>query len=167
MPKTNFFVRNCHISHLKLFGYSGSIGARDLWVEIRPSRFSRIGIMKNLRVNFLVAATVGAAMTVATPASAFHGGGFGGMHGGGFGGMHGGGGTHLGGGAPGRMAFGSGAFHHPAQFHNFGFRNHHRVNNFVFFGAPYFDAGYGDTCWRRVWTGYNWRWSDLCSDYGY
>ncbi len=102
-------------------------------------------------------------MTVAAPALAFHGGG-------GFGGMHGGGGFG-GGGFRGTGAFGPRAgapFVHPRFVsHNFAFRDHRRFNNFAFVGAPFFGVGYGDTCWRRVWTNYGWQWANICYDYGY
>jgi hypothetical protein len=148
--------------------------------------------MKNLRLIGLAAAALGAAMMVAAPAEAFRGGGgFGGMHGGGmhfgggggFGGMHGGA-AHFGGGF-GRMHVGPAHFvgnnfrggaafgprvapfvHQRAVFHHFGFRHRH-FNNVVFVGGPYYGVGYGDTCWRRVWTYYGWQWANICSDYGY
>jgi hypothetical protein len=59
-----------------------------------------------------------------------------------------------------------------AQHSNFAFRNgfhhrffHHRFHRFAFFGAPFVYASY-DSCWRRVWTPYGWRWADVCSGYG-
>ncbi|HWX14678.1 MAG TPA: hypothetical protein VNY06_07490 [Methylocella sp.] len=101
----------------------------------------------------LAAATLGAAIVVATPAMAFRGGGgFGGMHGGfggggmhfgggGFGGPHFGGGGFRGGMVTGRSVFvpGAGRFAGAPfagqrfavnRFNNFAFRN--RFNNFAF-----------------------------------
>jgi hypothetical protein len=149
--------------------------------------------MKNRRLLGLAAAALGAATLIVAPAEAFRGGGgFGGMHGGGmhfgggggFGGMHGGA-AHFGGGGFGAMHVGAAHFggnnfrggmafgprvapfvHQRAVFHNFGFRHRH-FNNVVFVGGPYYGVGYGDTCWRRVWTYYGWQWANICSDYGY
>jgi hypothetical protein len=148
--------------------------------------------MKNRRLLGLAAAALGAATLIVAPAEAFRGGGgFGGMHGGaahfgggGFGAMHVGA-AHFGGGGFGAMHvapahFGGNNFrggmafaprvgpfvHQRAVFHNFGFRHRH-FNNVVFVGGPYYGVGYGDTCWRRVWTYYGWQWANICSDYGY
>ena len=56
------------------------------------------------------------------------------------------------------------------QFHrSFAFRHHHRFHRFhrfAFIGAPFAYAAY-DGCWRRVWTGYGWRWADVCNGYSY
>jgi hypothetical protein len=69
--------------------------------------------------------------------------GFGG-HGGGF--SHGGGGFHHG--------FAGG---HPAFFHH-GFHHRFFVNRFAFYGGgPYYDS-----CYRRVWTRWGWRWVSVC-----
>jgi hypothetical protein len=135
--------------------------------------------MKSKSLAYLSAAALGAAITIATPAMAFHGGGGfggGGMH---FGGVPGGG-MHFGG-MPGRgMVTGRSAFVPGAgrfagapfagqrfgvnRFNNFAFRrnafffrHHHHFRNFAFVGAglglgfwPYY--GYGG-CWQQVWTG--------------
>ena len=56
----------------------------------------------------------------------------------------------------------------------FGDRRFFFNRNFAFFGAPFafgvpfaYDyAAYGNGCWRRVWTPYGWRWSNICNNYG-
>lgn len=118
----------------------------------------------------LVAAAAVTAGSMVT-ASAMHGGGGhggGGMGHGGFG--HGGGGfAHAGfarhggfGGFAGTRPIG---FHHGFHggFHDgrFAFRHHHRVffNRFAFYGAAY---PYDDSCYRRVWTRWGWRWASVC-----
>jgi hypothetical protein len=50
--------------------------------------------------------------------------------------------------------FAGGRFHGGRFFHH----GHHR---FAFIGAPYVYAGYDD-CWRRVWTSYGLRWTNVC-----
>jgi len=55
------------------------------------------------------------------------------------------------------------AFHH--GFHHRFF--HHRFHRFAFFGAPFVDYAYYDSCWRRVWTSYGVRVVNVCGDYGY
>jgi hypothetical protein len=132
----------------------------------------------------LATTALGAAIVTATPAVAFRGGG-GGFHGGGFhgGGMHMGGGMHFGGGmmagrsvfAPGGNRFVGARFagRHMFvnRFNSFAFRHHRHFRNFAFVGAPFgYDYGYGygyNECWRQVWTGYGWQWSNICYDYGY
>src|ERR1700731_1628645 len=56
----------------------------------------------------------------------------------------------------------------------FGDRRFFFNRNFAFFGAPFafgvpfaYDyAAYGNGCWRRVWTPYGSRWSNICNNYG-
>jgi hypothetical protein len=125
-----------------------------------------------------------------------HGGGFGGMHaGGGFAGMRGGGGfagMHPMGGrmsfasiGPGPRFAGPGfagprfagprfagrgfspRFSH-AAFPRNRFFFHHRFRRFAFFGVPFgfADYGYYDGCWRRVWTDFGPRWTNVCVSFG-
>jgi len=70
----------------------------------------------------------------------------------GFGG-HGGGGFHGG--------FSHGGFAHHGGFHNGGFRHHNRFffNRFAFYGSSY---PFYDSCYRRVWTNWGWRWVSVC-----
>lgn len=128
--------------------------------------------MKPKLLGCLAATAMVAAIVVATPAMAFRGGG---GHGFGSGGhmMSMGGGWGHGPMFAGRsMAKGSfdraGRFDHFHHFRNrFVFSN--GFNNFAFFGVPFaYDyAAYGNGCWRRVWTPYGWRDSNICYDYGY
>jgi hypothetical protein len=104
--------------------------------------------------------------------------GGGGMHWAGGGGHWAGGGMHWAGGgmrwAGGRhfAAMGphwAGGWHPRARFafnHRF---FHHRFNRFAFAfaGAPYYDYGSYDYCWRRVWTAYGPQVVNVCGDYGY
>ena len=117
-----------------------------------------------------VAATaIGSAIVTATPAVAFHGGGFGG-------GMHGSG-THFAGGgfgATGGMRMGRqvsvGGSHNPAFF-----RHHRHFRNVVFVGGPFFYAYvpyyydyvlyHGNYCWQQAWTPSGWQWADACAGY--
>ncbi len=128
-----------------------------------------------LRKIALVAAV---AAILATPVVAFamKGGGHGG------GGMHmGGGGMHAGGGI---RSFGGFRGGHPATFHRQAFVPRHHVlfrrhaafpRHHVFFRHHlrhhrFFVAGVGlygyDSCYRRVWTPWGWRWRRIC-DYDY
>jgi hypothetical protein len=125
------------------------------------------------------AAMLGAAIVAATPAMARGGFGGGGGHFGAIGGSHFGGfGGHFGGFGPrftGRsVAIGrfdrDGRFGRSDRDDRFFFR-HHRFRNFAFFGVPFaagygYDYGYGE-CFRPIWTGYGYRWANVCSDYGY
>lgn len=145
----------------------------------------------------LIAGTFAAALALASPAFAFHGGG-GGHMGGSFGGRMGGGMRFGGfGGAPHVAAIGagprfgtfggrhfvgsrfaSGRFAHAAVrpgFSRFGFHDrfafrHRRFRRFASFGAPFFfaaDYAY-DRCWRRVWTRFGSEVVNVCyGDYGY
>lgn len=124
--------------------------------------------MKRKLLGCLAAIALGAAISAATPALAFRGGGmhggFGGMHSG-FGGMHGGFGGMRGGFNGMRVAGPAMGGH----FHNAviarGFHNR-RFHNVVVVGAPFgfYGAGYGydDGCWRQVWTAYGWQWVNIC-----
>jgi hypothetical protein len=144
--------------------------------------------MKSKSLAYHSAAALGAAITIATPAMAFHGGGGfggGGMHfgGGGFGGggMHfggvPGGGMHFGG-MPnrgmvtGRSAFVPGAGRFAGRFgvnrfNNFAFRrnafffrHHHHFHNFAFVGA-----GLGLGLWPYY--GYGGCWQQVWTGYEY
>ena len=129
--------------------------------------------MSNKLFGYLVVGALASALALASPALARGGGGMGG------GGMHwAGGGTHWAGGgmrwAGGRhfAAMGphwAGGWHPRARFafnHRF---FHHRFNRFAFAfaGAPYYDYGSYDYCWRRVWTAYGPQVVNVCGDYGY
>jgi hypothetical protein len=147
--------------------------------------------MNSKILNGLIAGALGATLALASPALAFRGGGGGmggGMHAGGMGGgMHVGGmggGMHVGamsggmhfGGMGGGTRFSGGHFAgaHFARpgfsprFSRLAFRDgfHHRFHRFAFVGAPLVYASY-NSCLRKVWTPYGWRWVDVCSDYGY
>jgi hypothetical protein len=52
------------------------------------------------------------------------------------------------------------------RFSRFAF--HHRFfhrRRFAFFGGPFVYAGYYDSCWSQVWTGYGPQWVNVCGDY--
>ena len=139
--------------------------------------------MNNRLLKGLTAATVAAAMAVASPVFARGGGGGhggfgsgghfgGGMHAGGFGGMRAGGMggariAHAGGPAFGGPRFAHGAigprFAGAGWHGHHGFRHHH-FRRFAVFGAPFIYAGY-DGCWRRSLTPYGWQWVNVCGDY--
>ena len=140
--------------------------------------------MKTKLLVCIAAALIGTEIIIATPAIAFHGGGFGGgMHGGGFGGggMHFGGGGFRGGMVTGRSVFVPGGTRlagvpftgrrFAGGAHNaFFFRHHPHFRNFVFIGGPflYDDVGYyGDSCWQQVWAPYGWQWTNVCFGYGF
>jgi hypothetical protein len=120
------------------------------------------------------AALLGAAIVAAAPAMA-RGGFGGGDHFGGIGGSHFGAfGGHFGGFGPrftGRSVA-IGRFDH--RFHHFDrddpvFFWHHRFRDFAFFGVPFaagYDYGYG-ACFRPIWTGYGYQWTNVCNEYGY
>jgi hypothetical protein len=139
--------------------------------------------MSKKLLGYFTAGVLAAALALASPALAGHGGG-GGRHGMG-GGMGGGMGTHsmggmgmhpMGGGVTSLSAvrpgtsfaamamsphFAQSGFHHHDHFF------HHRRFFFVG-GAPYYYTDYGyDDCLRRVWTGYGVRWVNVCGDSGY
>jgi hypothetical protein len=125
----------------------------------------------------------------------FHGGfGGGGFHGGfGGGGFRGGmvtgrsvfvpGGNRFAGAPFAGRHFAINRFNNPFFFRNrfflhnrfFPFRHRFFRNNFFFVGAPffgfgawpyYYDYAAYDGCWRRIWTGYGWQWTNICYDYG-
>jgi len=144
--------------------------------------------MSNRLANYLIAGALVSALTLASPALAFRGGGGmgmgGGMHGigGGMGmhGMSGGmamhpmsagqrvGATSFAAAPMSRAAFGPGfsrsAFPHHANFFHHRFF-HHRFNRVAFVGVPFY-AGYDD-CWRQVWTRYGVQWVNACGYFGY
>jgi hypothetical protein len=136
--------------------------------------------MTNKILSCLIVGALGTTLALASPAFARGGGGgMGGGHGGGMGGgMHGGGmggGMHFGGmGGGTRFSGGHFAGAHFARpgfsprFSRLAFRDgfHHRFHRFAFVGAPLVYASY-NSCLRKVWTPYGWRWVDVCSDYGY
>jgi hypothetical protein len=145
--------------------------------------------MKTKLLGCLAATVIGAASVIATPATAFRGGG--GFGGGGFHGGFGGGGFRGGMvtgrsafvpgpnrfvGAPfaGRHAFVNRRFFDEGRRDRFEDRFRHRrffangLDNFAFIGVSFaYDyAAYGNGCWRQVWTPYGWQWSNICYDYG-
>ena len=137
--------------------------------------------MKTKLLGCLAATLIAAASVIATPATAFRGGGGfggGGFGGGGFrGGMVTGRSVFVPGGnrfvgAPfaGRHAFVNRRFFDEGRRDRFEDRFRHRrffangFDNFAFIGVPfaYGYAAYG-SCWR--WDG--WQWINICYDYGY
>jgi hypothetical protein len=115
-------------------------------------------------LGWVAATAIAAAIGTATPAVAFHGGGFGGrMHfaESGFGGT---GGMRMG------RQISVGGFHNPAFFWH-----HRHFRDVVFVGGPFFYdyAPYyydyvlydGNYCWQQVWTPSGWHWVDACSGY--
>jgi hypothetical protein len=136
--------------------------------------------MKTKLLGCLAATVIGAASVIATPATAFRGGG--GFGGGGFrGGMVTGRSAFVPGpnrfvGAPfaGRHAFVNRRFFDEGRRDRFEDRFRHRrffangLDNFAFIGVSFaYDyAAYGNGCWRQVWTPYGWQWSNICYDYG-
>ncbi|MGH6829561.1 MAG: hypothetical protein ACREDG_00170 [Methylocella sp.] len=124
--------------------------------------------MTNL-LGWVAATTIAAAIVTATPAGAFHGGGFEGRtHGreinfarGGFGGT---GGMQMG------RRVSVGGSHDPAFF-----RHPRHFRNVVFVGGPFYYSYvpyyydyvpyYGNYCWQQVWTRSGWQWVDACSGY--
>lgn len=127
-------------------------------------------------LGWLAATAIAAAIVTATPAGAFHGGGFeSGTHGSGMkfadGGFGGTGGMQMG------RQVSVGGSHHPAFF-----RHPRHFRNVVFGGGPFFYdyvpyyydyvpyyydyvPYYGNYCWQQVWTRSGWQWFDACSGY--
>jgi hypothetical protein len=104
--------------------------------------------MNKKLLSCLIAAALGATLSLTSPVFA-RGGGGGGMH---FGGGH----------------FGGGHFAHGAGFSRFAYHNgfRHGFHRFGFYGAPFVYASY-DGCWRRTWTPYGLQWVNICGGYGY
>jgi hypothetical protein len=147
----------------------GHFGLLVVFLRRSVAEFNHGGIrMNNKLLSCLIAGALGAMLALASPALARGGGHGGGMHGGGMGGgMRMGGGAHFSGGHFAGAHFAHAGFSpHSSRF---GFRDHrfhHRFHRFAFFGAPFAYAAY-DSCWRRVWTPYGVRWTNVCGDYGY